>query len=169
MLEYDAAERVPAGVRHSAVPPAVVIRSKLQSGTGTVLAICAGAIAIGLLFVYFSPRPEAIPPAAPLLLTATAAVLACWVGVQLLSRERLFVGSKALVYERHLAAFCWRRRSIPTSERIDLLMETKGAKRGVVVAAGAERWLVGRGLDAAGIEWLHTWLVDRMRPMQRNV
>lgn len=161
-------ERTPRGVTCSAMEAEVIIRGGLRSGTGTVIAICAGAIAIGMLFVFFSPRPEAIPAAAPMFLAATAATLACLVGLQLLSRERLFVDSSALVYERHLAAFCWQRRGIPRSEPIELLMRTKGARRGVVVAAGGERWLVGRALDAEGIEWLHAWLADRLLRTKRN-
>lgn len=135
-----------------------IIRSGLRSGTAAVLAILSGAVAVGLLFAVFNPRPETIPPLAPGLLLAAASALGLWALVELLGRERLISTADRLVYERCVAAFCWRRRSLPRSQRVDLRAFVSGSERGVIVAAGTERWHIGRGLKPDEIRKLHAWL-----------
>jgi hypothetical protein len=153
--------RFPRGITCSAGGRQVTLRGGLSSGTATIAVILGAAVGIGMLFAAFSPRPEAIPPAAPALLASVAVALVCWVGLQTLSGERLTVGEDEIVYERLLANVCWRRRTIARRNRIDLRMRAQGARRGVVLSAGSETLHIGRTLDPDGVEWLYNWLGAR--------
>jgi hypothetical protein len=149
----------PSGLRLLGAGKEIVIRGGLSSGTRVVAAILGGAVGIGLLFIFFNPRPETIPRNAPLLLLSAAGVLTCWMAMQLLATDRLFFCGDEIVHERRIAQVCWRRRRISRQEHTARIQPV-GSNRGVMISGSGQQWIVGRRLDASGREWLRAWLAQ---------
>jgi hypothetical protein len=151
----------PSGLPLSAADKEVIIRSGLSSGTRVVAGILGSAVGIGLLFIFFAPRPEAIPRNALPFLISVAGVLAGWMALQSLATERLVFAGDDLVYERRVAGLRWRRRRM-SRKGLAVRVQTAGSSRGVIVAGSGQRWIVGRRLNTAGQEGLRKWLTGPM-------
>jgi hypothetical protein len=109
------------------------------------------------LFIFFAPRPEAIPRNALSLLISAAGVLAGWMALQLFATESLVFAGDDVVYERHVAGLRWRRRRM-SRKGLAVRVQTTGSDRGVIVTGSGQRWIVGRCLNPAGQEGLRKWL-----------
>lgn len=141
----------------------VVIRGQLKSGTGVVFLLLGLATLGGLLFVTVSPRAEANPRNAALILTATAALLATGAAALALRLERLTIGGDAIVQEKSLWGIRLTRRAIPRASVATLQVQTRGAGgHGLAIIGRQGRLLIGGSLEQGDLEWLRDWVAARL-------
>lgn len=139
------------------------IQGRLRSGTAVVFALLGGAVIAGLLFVTVSPRAEANPRNAVVVLLSTAVLLGLGALSPKARRERLTLGSE-IVHEKSLAGVCWSRRKIDRSSIASLRVQTRGAGgRGLAIIGRQGRLLIGGSLAENELEWLHAWVEERLR------
>ena len=153
-----------AGHKHISVDATEArIHGRLKSGTGVVFALLGGAVIAGLLFVTVSPRAEANPRNAVVILLSTGVLLGLAALSSKARRERLAIGSE-IVHEKSLAGVCWSRRKIDRSSIASLRVQARGAGgRGLAIIGRQGRLLIGSNLAENELEWLRAWVEERLR------
>ena len=153
-----------AGYKHISVDAAEArIQGRLKSGTGVVFALLGGAVIAGLLFVTVSPRAEANPHNAVIILVATGVILGLGALSPKARHERLAIGNE-IVHEKSFAGVCWSRRQIDRSSIASLRVQARGAGgRGLAIIGRQGRLLIGGSLAENELEWLRAWVEERLR------
>ncbi len=161
---------VPAcvSVGHHGGATVVRIRGVLRA-RGVAIGAAAGVlmslngIAAGLLVYRFSGASLLPAVAVVSMLMLPGLLFLLWAVVGRYGYETLSLSAGRVTREASFAGLRYSRRSMAVGEVENLRVQSRGAAGyGLAVSGDRECLLVGRALDKDGLEWLRSWLGERL-------